>query len=53
MVSNQNKGGAKAYCFEAERRVLTLALNHLLGRFNYVERGILDVTHKRLFRVIR
>ncbi len=44
-------GGAAARVIISTPNVAFAAvrLNLLLGRFNYAERGILDVTHKRLF----
>jgi 2-polyprenyl-3-methyl-5-hydroxy-6-metoxy-1,4-benzoquinol methylase len=57
LVSLRNRSRASAAVRKPPALVLTtpniafaaMRLNLLLGRFNYAERGILDITHKRLF----
>jgi glycosyltransferase involved in cell wall biosynthesis len=45
------KSGGKLYASTGNVAFLPLRLALLLGRFNYGRRGILDLTHRRLFTV--
>ncbi|MGH9465545.1 MAG: glycosyltransferase [Thermoanaerobaculia bacterium] len=57
LIELRTRGGAAAEVATRPRLLVTtpnvafvaVRLNLLLGRFNYAERGILDITHRRLF----
>jgi glycosyltransferase involved in cell wall biosynthesis len=48
-ATDANGRGAVVILSTPNVAFFTLRLSHLLGRFAYAERGILDITHKRLF----